>query len=88
MSEIDIDGWSMELEGERSVMLTSREGEIVANRGEDEGSTQVWFVCAKLEGYESMSWKVNAQDKDDLINRSIPKIIEEGVPTHTNHKEN
>ena len=82
MSEADIGEWAVKQEGEQSVVLASRQGEIVANRGENKGSVQIWYIRADLEDYESMSWKVNSQDKDDLINRLIPEIINERMPTH------
>ena len=82
MSENNASGWSVKQEGERSIVLTSSEGEIRADHWEDKGSIQIWFVRFNLEGHEPVSWKVKTEDKDDLIDRSIPEILEQGFPTH------
>lgn len=77
MTEIDINGWSVEQDQDRTILLTSPGGELVANRDEGEKPKQTWFIDLELQGQEPKSWQVQVDSKEELFTQTLPEILSE-----------
>jgi hypothetical protein len=80
MSEDNLNGWSVEQNHNRSIVLTSSEGEMSVNRSEGEKSKQTWYVDFKPQNREPESWKVQVENRDELLTQALPRIINERLP--------
>ena len=75
MIEIDVDGWSVEQDRKNSILLTSAEGEVVANRSSQEGHMQTWYIEANLVEQKPKSWKVTVENRQELATQKLPEIL-------------
>ena len=76
MTEIDVDGWSIEQDREDSITLTSAKGEVSANRSSQEDHMEVWYVEATLVEGEPKSWKVTVENRQELVGHRLPNILQ------------
>lgn len=75
MTEIDVDGWSVEQDREDSIILTSAKGEVSVNRSTQEDEMEIWYVEANVVEQEPKSWKVTVENRQELTTQKIPDIL-------------
>lgn len=75
LNDVNIEGWSIERDEEKSIELTSKFGNVSVHLAEKRDGWEIWHIDAELTQQGSQSWKIAIESRSELINNILPDIL-------------